>query len=72
MATSIHNDHAFGASLGRTLSDLRTSLVHRFIQMRTYRSTLNDLAQLSDRDLADIGVHRANLGEIARDAAYRA
>ena len=71
MATSIHNDHAFGASLGRTLSDLRTSLVHRFIQMRTYRSTLNDLAQLSDRDLADIGVHRANIDAVARGFASR-
>ena len=73
MAYTTHNDRALGgASLGQTLSTLKANLAQRFAQFRAYRTTLNELSQLSDRELADMGIHRANIGAIARDAAYRA
>lgn len=39
-------------------------------QRQVYLSTLRELNSLSDRDLADLGIHRASLGEIAYEAAY--
>ena len=73
MAYVTHNDRALGgASIGHTLSTLTANLAHRFAQFRAHRSTLNELAQLSDRELADIGIHRANISTVARNTAYRA
>lgn len=37
---------------------------------RVYRRTLDELRQLSDRELADLGISRASIGDIAREAAY--
>jgi uncharacterized protein YjiS (DUF1127 family) len=36
---------------------------------RAYHNTFNELSILSDRDLADIGISRADIPAIARDAA---
>ena len=35
-----------------------------------YLQTVAELANLSDRDLADLGLSRANISDIAREAAY--
>ncbi|WP_255449548.1 DUF1127 domain-containing protein [Shimia ponticola] len=35
-----------------------------------YRTTLNELQALSNRELADLGLSRANLGSIAYETAY--
>ena len=37
---------------------------------QTYLTTMRELNGLSDRDLADLGIHRSMLSEIAREAAY--
>ncbi|QQA44152.1 DUF1127 domain-containing protein [Pelagovum pacificum] len=37
---------------------------------QVYRQTLVELGQLTDRDLADLGVHRSQIRGIAREAAY--
>lgn len=37
---------------------------------RLYRNTLNELRELSDRELADLGLARANLRSIAYETAY--
>ncbi len=39
---------------------------------RLYRETLVELRALSDRDLADLGISRHALTDIARDAVYSA
>ncbi|MBS0564445.1 MAG: DUF1127 domain-containing protein [Proteobacteria bacterium] len=36
----------------------------------TYRRTLRELDALSDRDLHDLGLHRAMIEQVALDAAY--
>jgi uncharacterized protein YjiS (DUF1127 family) len=49
-----------------------TSLRARFAAWRAYRVTLRELSQLTDRDLADIGVCRSDIPAIARRALDRA
>ncbi len=39
---------------------------------RAYRKTYRELDQMSDRDLADIGITRFMIGDIAEEAAARA
>ena len=39
---------------------------------RVYNQTLFELKGLSDRDLADLGLARANIADVAREAAYTA
>lgn len=42
----------------------------RFAQYRVYRATLNELRELSNRELADLGLSRSMLKGIALEAAY--
>jgi uncharacterized protein YjiS (DUF1127 family) len=37
---------------------------------RVYNQTLFELNGLSDRDLADLGLARGNIADVAREAAY--
>lgn len=39
-------------------------------QRQVYLSTLRELNTLSDRDLADLGIHREMVRDIAFEAAY--
>lgn len=39
-------------------------------QRQVYLTTLRELSSLSDRDMADLGIHRAMITEIAYEAAY--
>ncbi|TNJ40147.1 DUF1127 domain-containing protein [Phaeobacter sp. B1627] len=44
----------------------------KFAQYRVYRETLNELNELSSRDLADLGLNRSMLKRVALEAAYGA
>ena len=73
MATTIHSTRfSDTGSLGQRLSDLRTTLAGYFAQYRAYRTTRRELGMLTDRELADLGMHRSNIREIALEAAYKA
>jgi uncharacterized protein YjiS (DUF1127 family) len=39
---------------------------------RAYVETRNELESLNDRELADVGIARANIRAVARDAAHMA
>lgn len=54
------------------LADAATGLRANWQRYRVYRTTLRELGALSDRDLADLGIHRANIGAVAAEAAYGA
>jgi uncharacterized protein YjiS (DUF1127 family) len=54
------------------LADIRADLSERATKYRLYRETLNELNALTDRDLYDLGLHRAILADVAREAAYKA
>ena len=42
----------------------------RYAQYRVYRRTLEELEALTDRDLADLGISRHDVADVARAAAY--
>ena len=52
--------------------DLRSDLADRVAKFRLYRETLEELTQLTDRELEDLGLHRSILADVARTAAYKA
>ncbi|WP_424987832.1 DUF1127 domain-containing protein [Microbulbifer sp. S227A] len=53
-------------------ADWLQGLKTRFQNYRVYRETLNELSALSDRELADLGLHRSMLRRVAHQAAYEA
>lgn len=62
---------AFGAEFFVTrLSEMATTLKTRRAQHRAYRTTVNELRNLSQRELDDLGIHAENIETIARTAAY--
>jgi uncharacterized protein YjiS (DUF1127 family) len=44
-------------------------MADRYAKYQVFRTTVAELSNLSDRDLADLGIHRTEIGEIARNAA---
>lgn len=51
--------------------DFKNTLAERRAKYVLYRDTLNELNSLSGRELADLGMSRANLKSIAYEAAYK-
>lgn len=49
-----------------------SSILDGFARYRVYRETMLELSNLSDRELADLGLHRSNLRSVAYEAAYGA
>ncbi len=47
------------------------ALVRRYRSWRQYRQTFDELMRLSPRELDDLGIHRADIGNIARQSARR-
>jgi uncharacterized protein YjiS (DUF1127 family) len=60
---------AHGPSVRDRLANLRDALAHRAARRKAYRQTFDELTSVSDRDLADMGIHRAMIPAIARQAA---
>ena len=57
---------------GDRFSNVFTNLTARYEAYKVYRKTFAELSDLSDRDLADLGIHRSSLRAIANEAAYGA
>ncbi|MBD3677315.1 MAG: DUF1127 domain-containing protein [Rhodobacteraceae bacterium] len=51
---------------------LLDALAERAARRAVYTRTVTELHALSDRDLADLGFHRSEIPQIARQAAYGA
>ena len=45
------------------------NLVKNFKQWREYRATCQELARLTQRELSDLGIDRADITKVARSAA---
>jgi len=56
----------------RNLGTRKGSLREAWDKYRAYRSTLAELKDLTDRQLADVGTSRAALKQLARRAVYQA
>ena len=49
---------------------MKLSFIARFLeQRRLYWNVINELSSYSDRDLLDIGIARADIAAIAREAS---
>lgn len=73
MTYTTHNNHAgLGASLWQRALDLNTSWTQSRARNQAYRSTVSQLLALSNRELIDMGLDRADIHDIARQAAYGA
>jgi uncharacterized protein YjiS (DUF1127 family) len=59
-----------GKSLGLNLGGLWASLTERYTKYSVYRATVAELDALTDRELADLGLHRSQLRDVAYEAAY--
>lgn len=46
------------------------NLGEEMVRRKVYRTTLTELSALTNRELADLGMNRAELGRIAYEAAY--
>lgn len=46
-----------------------TTLYNRFRRWRRYRETVRELQGLSSRELTDLGIHRSEIGRLAREAS---
>lgn len=68
--TSQSNALPFGQLLADRLRTLRADIVEAAAKRRVYRSTINEMNKLSDRDLADLGIARSGITAIAYEAAY--
>ena len=49
---------------------LRETVAANLRQRRLFEDTVRQLDSLTDRDLADLGISRLNIRDIAREAAY--
>lgn len=61
---------ASGLTLSQRIAGIRAAIADRLAKRAVYLTTLRELAQLTDRDLADLGIHRSAIKGIAADAAY--
>ncbi len=53
-----------------TLAVLKDNTLVALQQRRTYSRTVAELVALTDRELADLGISRMSIPDIAREAAY--
>jgi uncharacterized protein YjiS (DUF1127 family) len=63
------HDYPEAWRLSETLRALITRLEARLAYWHRYRTTVNELRDLSDHQLADIGVRRGDISAAARTAA---
>ncbi|MQY41021.1 DUF1127 domain-containing protein [Epibacterium sp. SM1969] len=66
MATALQHS-SLKAPAGNSVLDIAIKKLKAF---RTYRTALNELRSLSNRELADLGLHRSMIKRVALEAAY--
>ncbi|WP_170758751.1 DUF1127 domain-containing protein [Ruegeria lacuscaerulensis] len=68
MAVAAHQTALKGAP-ATGLTSLFEAAKTRFTRYRIYRQTVNELSELSNRELADLGLHRSMIRRVALQAA---
>ncbi len=51
------------------MSRTNNMMFDRFRRWRRYRQTVRELQNLSTRELTDLGIHRSDIGRLAREAS---
>ncbi|MEM6595637.1 MAG: DUF1127 domain-containing protein [Pseudomonadota bacterium] len=68
-------DMAYANTTTNTIFDrvraIFADLTERAARAKVYRTTLGELKELSNRELADLGIHRSEIKRIAYEAAYK-
>ena len=59
-----------GISFGQRFTEFCASVMERMEKARVYRTTATELQNLSNRELADLGINRDAINGIAIQAAY--
>ncbi len=67
--TELNNNTGFFANLGQRFSAFRAAQADRAARNRAFRTTRDELSAMSDRDLADLGLSRFQIEDVAREAA---
>lgn len=57
-------------SVGNRLAEMMKQVSEAYTAWRQYRHTLNELQDLSVREMADLGLNPANLRQAAFEAVY--
>ena len=70
MAYAGNQSSAIQSGLSNRLDALMIDVRARLARRRTFRRTFDELAALSDRELADLGLHRTEIRRVAYQAAY--
>jgi uncharacterized protein YjiS (DUF1127 family) len=70
MMAYANETYAASGTLFQRIATFRAGLADRAAKYRLYRRTQDELAMLSDRDLADLGIARGMINDIASQAAY--
>ena len=70
MATFVNSTSIASNGLADRLLALFPSVATAVRQRRMYSQTLHELNQLTDRELADLGISRLSIADLAREAAY--
>ena len=68
MALTADSSFAKPAAFGGIFAVLN-KLTEAMQRRRVYRTTVNELSALSDRDLSDLGISRASIRRLAQDAS---
>ena len=59
-------------ALSNPAAGLFQRLAAPFKRLRAHTATIHELSRLNDRELADIGLHRSRIRDVAREAVARA
>jgi uncharacterized protein YjiS (DUF1127 family) len=66
----LNSTRATSFGIGERIATVFRSIRDAMQRRRVYQQTLRELNTLSNRELADLGLHRAMLTRVAIEAAY--
>ncbi|HKL65636.1 MAG TPA: DUF1127 domain-containing protein [Roseovarius sp.] len=72
MARSIVTQHGAPSAVWGELRAAVGAAMQHVMAWMAYRRTVRELSDLSNRDLADLGLHRSEIRRVARDSVYGA
>ncbi len=70
MPNTVHIRRSALHVLGEEVSACFDTARRRFADYRVYRRSINELSDLSSRELADLGLHRSEIKRIAYETVY--
>ena len=66
----VSSNRTASVSLAQRFADFRAHALEAYRNWRVYRNTLNELTELSAREMEDMGINPSMIRRIALEAAY--